>query len=108
MRRAEAAKARFDTRSWVMQRRARTRRLIELGGLVAKSGLEDAIAPHEPDTRAVILGALLELAEAVRTQADDTEPRTDITAWCARGRWALRSADRDPDTESGPDAEVSA
>ena len=35
MRRAEAAKARFDTRSWVMQRRARTRRLIELGGLVS-------------------------------------------------------------------------
>lgn len=91
-----------------MQRRARTRRLIELGGLVAKSGLEEAIAAHEPDTRAVILGALLELAEAVRTQADDAEPRADIAVWCARGRQALHSADRDPGAESSSDAEVSA
>ena len=31
-RRAEAIKAREDKRAWVMQRRERTRHLIELGG----------------------------------------------------------------------------
>src|SRR3546814_5739532 len=37
--RVEAAKRRTDTRGWVVQRRERTRHLIELGGLVQKAGL---------------------------------------------------------------------
>jgi hypothetical protein len=37
--RLEAARARTATRAWVVNRRERTRQLIELGGLVAKSGL---------------------------------------------------------------------
>src|SRR3546814_5676687 len=36
--RVEAAKRRTDTRGWVVQRRERTRHLIELGGLVQKAG----------------------------------------------------------------------
>ncbi|WP_231733866.1 conjugal transfer protein TraD, partial [Sphingomonas sp. CCH9-H8] len=36
--RAEAARRRTDNRSWVVQRRERTRHLIELGGLVQKAG----------------------------------------------------------------------
>ncbi|WP_231738491.1 conjugal transfer protein TraD, partial [Sphingomonas sp. CCH9-F2] len=37
--RAEAAERRTDSRVWVVQRRERTRHLIELGGLVQKAGL---------------------------------------------------------------------
>jgi transposase len=32
-------RARHDTRQWVQDRRARTRHLIELGGLIQKAGL---------------------------------------------------------------------
>jgi hypothetical protein len=42
--RAERPHARFDTRAWMQARRARTSRLIELGGLVQKSGLADQLA----------------------------------------------------------------
>ena len=48
-----------------MQRRERTRHLIELGGLVQKAGLVDLT----DDDRATILGGLLELAD--RLQGDD-------------------------------------
>ncbi|WP_145206913.1 conjugal transfer protein TraD, partial [Sphingobium sp. B2] len=41
LRRVEAAARRTDTRGWVVQRRERTRHLIELGGLVQKAGLVD-------------------------------------------------------------------
>lgn len=75
-----------------MDRRARTRRLIELGGLVAKSGLEEVIGATEPDTRAVILGALLELADELRgpTSAPPSA-LTRISTWRERGRAALRA-----------------
>ena len=42
-----------------MQRRERTRHLIELGGLVQKAGLVELMQ----DDRAAIYGALLELAD---------------------------------------------
>lgn len=45
-----------------MQRRERTRHLIELGGLVAKAGLVDLT--H--DDRAALYGAFLELADRMR------------------------------------------
>src|SRR3954447_15431725 len=62
LRRAEAARTRTDTRTWMQDRRARTRRLIELGGLVHKSSLPECLAVAETeDERAVILGALLTL-----------------------------------------------
>jgi hypothetical protein len=46
-------------RSWQVERRERTRHLIELGGLVVKAGIVDLVA----DDRATILGALLWVAE---------------------------------------------
>lgn len=61
-RRAEAALSRTDTRAWVMQRRERTRHLIELGGLVQKAGLVDALE----DDRAALYGALLELSDMLQ------------------------------------------
>ena len=44
-----------------MNRRARTRHLIELGGLVVKAGLVELTI----DDRAVLLGAFLEIADTL-------------------------------------------
>jgi hypothetical protein len=64
-----------------MQRRERTRRLIELGGLVQKAGLIDLTG----DDRAVLLGAFLHAAEVLRG-----EDRGDaLTLWRRRGMRAL-------------------
>jgi hypothetical protein len=60
--RTEAVAARADTRDWAAARRARTRQLIELGGLVHKAGLVELM----DDDRATLLGALLELAGRLR------------------------------------------
>lgn len=79
----------------MLDRRARTRRLIELGGLVAKSGLEEAVVSFEPDARAVILGALLDLADELREAPPISSPPKQIAVWRDRGREALRGADRD-------------
>ncbi|MCG7349825.1 conjugal transfer protein TraD [Sphingomonas sp. ACRSK] len=66
-----------------MQRRERTRHLIELGGLVQKAGLVDLTA----DDRATIYGALLELVGCAR--GDDAG---DVVAlWKRRGKRAFDS-----------------
>jgi conjugative transfer protein TraD len=49
-------------RTWQVQRRKRTRHLIELGGLVMKAGVVDLTG----DDRATILGALLWMADKLR------------------------------------------
>jgi len=61
-----------------MKRRERTRHLIELGGLVAKSGLIELT----DDDRAVIYGLLLECAAILRS--DERENR--ILLWRRRGK----------------------
>jgi len=82
-RRAEAVAARQDTRAWIVERRERTHHLIELGGLVTKAGLVDLT----DDDRAVLLGALLELADRL-AGAD----RQDVLAlWRRRGRRAFEA-----------------
>ncbi|KQO12205.1 conjugal transfer protein TraD [Sphingomonas sp. Leaf242] len=64
-----------------MQRRERTRHLIELGGLVQKAGLVDLAG----DDRAAIYGALLELVGKVRSNdAGDT-----LALWKRRGKRAF-------------------
>ena len=77
--RAEAGQRRTDTREWVMQRRERTRHLIELGGLVQKAGLVDLT----DDDRATLYGALLELAVRAREDGDI------VALWKRRGRRAF-------------------
>ena len=68
-------------RSWVVQRRERTRHLIELGGLVQKAGLDDLAG----DDRATIYGALLELVGKARSDdAGDT-----LVLWKRRGKRAF-------------------
>ena len=78
MARAEAVRARFDNRTWAIERRARTRQLIELGGLVQKAGLVDLTA----DDRAALLGAFLELAD--RLQGEGGAGLVEV--WRHRGR----------------------
>ena len=64
-----------------MQRRERTRHLIELGGLVQKAGLVELA----DDDRATLYGALLDLAG--RARGDDAD---DVLAvWKRRGKRAF-------------------
>ncbi len=64
-----------------MKRRERTRQLIELGGLVAKSGLVELTA----DDRAALYGAMLEMA--ARLRGDDAEQA--LVLWRRRGQRAF-------------------
>jgi hypothetical protein len=54
--------ARTDMRDWQVQRRERTRQLIELGGLVVKAGLVELTE----DDRATLFGAFLTIAAKLR------------------------------------------
>jgi hypothetical protein len=82
--RLETQRARDDTRAWAMNRRTRTRHLIELGGLVVKAGLVELTS----DDRAVLLGALLEIAD---TLAGESRKQT-IALWRRRGSRSFKSA----------------
>jgi hypothetical protein len=62
--RHQAALARNDMRTWQVERRKRTRHLIELGGLVVKAGIVDLTG----DDRAMIFGALLRMAEKLKSE----------------------------------------
>jgi hypothetical protein len=73
-----------------MDRRERTRQLIELGGLAQKAGLVDLTG----DDRAMIYGALLELAG--RARGDDAG---DVLAlWKRRGRRAFENEATEAET----------
>lgn len=80
------ARARHDTRAWQVRRRERTRRLIELGGLIVKSGIDQLV----DDDRAVIYGLLVEAAAKIR----DAGGPQQITLWRRRGSRAF-AADKD-------------
>ena len=64
MHRVEASQRRIDNREWVMDRRERTRHLIELGGLVQKAGLVELTG----DDRAMLFGAFLRMAELLQSE----------------------------------------
>ena len=88
--RTTLAQARHDTRDWVQERRARTRQLIELGGLVQKAGLVELL----DDDRATLLGALLELADRLQPQEDghqDEKPASLKAQWQRRGLRAFKA-----------------
>jgi len=76
----------MDTRVWVMKRRERTRHLIELGGLVQKSGLVELAR----DDRAALYGAFLTLAGALG--ADDAEHT--LALWRRSGKRAFEAEGR--------------
>jgi hypothetical protein len=73
-------------RNWQVERRKRTRHLIELGGLVVKAGIVDLTG----DDRALIYGALLWMAGKLRS--DQGEHAREV--WTAKGKQAFE-ADRE-------------
>ncbi len=75
-------------RSWQVERRKRTRTLIELGGLVVKSGIVDLTG----DDRATILGAMIWIAE--KLNSEDGEHARGV--WTKLGKTAFEM-DRSPD-----------
>lgn len=80
--RLQRDRSRDDKREWVQDRRARTRHLIELGGLVQKAGLVELLE----DDRATLLGALLELAGRLQDIEQTDEDAGDLKArWRRRG-----------------------
>ena len=77
-------------RAWQVERRKRTRHLIELGGLVVKACVVDLTG----DDRAIILGALLWMAD--KLQSDQGERAREL--WAAMGKQAFEA---DPATPQG-------
>ena len=90
-------RARADTRQWVQDRRARTRHLIELGGLVMKAGLVELV----DDDRATLLGAFLDLADQLRNgrelSPEYVSPADLMARWRRRG---LRAFDADREAQA--------
>jgi hypothetical protein len=84
-------------RTWQVERRKRTRHLIELGGLVVKARVVDLTG----DDRATILGALLWMAD--KLQSDQGERAREL--WAAKGKQAFEA---DPATHKGTDRTASA
>lgn len=68
-------------RTWQVERRKRTRHLIELGGLVVKAGIVDLTG----DDRATILGALLWMADKLRSDQSGQAR----TLWSKKGKEAF-------------------
>ncbi|WP_316193255.1 MULTISPECIES: conjugal transfer protein TraD [unclassified Bradyrhizobium] len=83
-------------RKWQVERRKRTRHLIELGGLVVKAGIVDLTG----DDRAMIYGALLWMAE--KLQSDQSEQARAL--WVAKGKQAFEtdSATHSRTDQTGP------
>jgi len=67
-------------RSWQVERRKRTRYLIELGGLVVKSGVVELTG----DDRTVIFGALLWMADKLQSEQGERAR----ALWAAKGKQA--------------------
>jgi hypothetical protein len=95
-RRAEAGQRRTDTREWVVERRERTRHLIELGGLVQKSGLVELAG----DDRATLYGAMLDLAG----RAGDGDGANALALWKRRGMRAFDAEAEAADSATSADA----
>ena len=79
-------------RTWQVERRKRTRHLIELGGLVVKAGIVDLTG----DDRVMIYGALLWFAD--KLPSDQGERARAL--WSAKGKQACEAG---PVTHKGTD-----
>jgi hypothetical protein len=84
-------------RTWQVERRKRTRHLIELGGLIVKAGIVGLTG----DDRATIYGALLWMAD--KLQSDQGEHAREL--WTAKGKQAFEA---DPATHKGTDRSIPA
>ncbi|TPN54289.1 conjugal transfer protein TraD [Mesorhizobium sp. B1-1-9] len=70
-------------RMWQIERRKRTRQLIELGGLVVKAGLVELTY----DDRATVYGALLWIAAKLKSDEGENARQQ----WNAKGRQAFHT-----------------
>lgn len=70
-------------RTWQVERRKRTRHLIELGGLVVKAGVVELTN----DDRAIIYGAMLWIA--AKLQGHEAEHTREL--WAAKGKQAFNA-----------------
>ncbi|MBE7734362.1 conjugal transfer protein TraD [Devosia faecipullorum] len=70
-------------RTWQVERRKRTRHLIELGGLVVKAGVVELTG----DDRAIIYGAMIWMAE--KLNSEDSERAREL--WAGKGKEAFES-----------------
>jgi Conjugal transfer protein TraD len=84
-------------RTWQIERRRRTRHLIELGGLIVKARIVELTG----DDRATIYGALLWMAD--KLQSDQGAHAREL--WIAKGK---RAFEADPATHEGTDRSVPA
>ena len=75
--------ARTDMREWAIERRQRTRHLIELGGLVVKAGLVELT----DDDRATMFGAFLRIAELL--EGDRADVNREL--WRRKGKRAFEA-----------------
>lgn len=73
-------------RRWQVERRKRTKHLIELGGLVVKAGIVDLTG----DDRAMIYGAMLWMADKLKSDQGEQVRKL----WTAKGKQAFE-AERD-------------
>ena len=73
-------------RDWQVQRRQRTKYLIELGGLVAKAGLVELV----DDDRATLCGALLWMADKLRSESGAHA----LVLWQRKGKRAFEGDSR--------------
>src|ERR1700676_2250052 len=79
--RQQAARPRHDMRAWQVERRKRTRHLIELGDLVVKARVVDLTG----DDRTIILGALLCMADKLKSNQGEQAR----AIWSAKGKEAF-------------------
>ena len=80
-------------RTWQVERRKRTRHLIELGGLVVKSGIVDLTG----DDRAMLYGAMIRVAEKLKSD-DGQRART---LWAEKGKQAFAGERKGASNRSG-------
>jgi phage gpG-like protein len=86
--RLELAHNRANARDWAQERRARTRQLIELGGLLHKAGLIELL----DDDRATLLGAMIELAEQLQAGGLEGKETASLKArWRRKGMRAFEA-----------------
>lgn len=74
-------------RSWQVERRKRTKHLIELGGLVVKAGIVDLTG----DDRTMIYGALIWIAD--KLESENGEHARGV--WLERGKAAFEAEGND-------------
>ncbi|WP_300010936.1 conjugal transfer protein TraD [uncultured Roseobacter sp.] len=74
-------------RNWQVERRKRTRHLIELGGLVVKARVIELTG----DDRALIYGALLWMAEKLESE----QGAHAREVWAEKGKGAFKADQKD-------------